>query len=336
MRIISFVLSLVITIVLIILLSTSFDSIPPLGKFLSPQHGFWLNAESVNKDFTEDIHLTALKGSASVYFDDRMVPHVFAEHDDDLYFVQGYLHAKFRLWQMEFQTHAAAGRVSEIIGERAINFDREQRRLGMVYGAKNMVKAIEGNEKSRLAVTSYTAGVNAFIENLKESQLPLEYKLLNYKPEKWTSLKTALFIKQMAKTLAGYQYANDLHMSSLRSVFSDNELRLLFPDDNDSLNPIIPEGTVYPAPSFVPLIPPDADSLYFAARDSIALAFLPSRNTGTGSNNWAVSGSKTKSGAPILCNDPHLELSFPSIWYELQIHTPAYNAYGVSFPGIDR
>src|SRR5688572_20159982 len=160
MRIISFVLSLVITIVLIILLSTSFDSIPPLGKFLSPQHGFWLNAESVNKDFTEDIHLTALKGSASVYFDDRMVPHVFAEHDDDLYFVQGYLHAKFRLWQMEFQTHAAAGRLASILGsgpnDAYLNYDRNMRRVGMQYGARRSLDSMENEPATKSMIDAYT------------------------------------------------------------------------------------------------------------------------------------------------------------------------------------
>src|SRR5688572_16397758 len=170
MRIISFVLSLVITIVLIILLSTSFDSIPPLGKFLSPQHGFWLNAESVNKDFTEDIHLTALKGSASVYFDDRMVPHVFAEQDDDLYFVQGYLHAKFRLWQMEFQTHAAAGRLASILGvgpdSAFLNNDRLMRRVGMEYGAKNAMARATQDPLTKSVTDAYTAGVNSYIDQL--------------------------------------------------------------------------------------------------------------------------------------------------------------------------
>lgn len=334
MRIIPFFISAIITCGIIYALNRKWGSIPPIGKFLSPQFGIWQNAEPSDINFDGEFKFPNLKGKVEVIMDERLVPHVFAENDEDAYFVQGYLHAKFRLWQMEFQTHAAAGRISEIIGARAIDFDREQRRLGMVYGAKNMVKAIEANEKTRRSTESYTAGVNAFIENLKESELPLEYKLLGYKPEKWTTLKTALFVKQMAKTLAGYQYSNDMHMTSLLSIFSGEELKLLFPDGNDSLSPVIPTGTIFPPPSIIPIVPASADSIYFSNKDSIALNFTPQHNTGTGSNNWAVSGSKTQSGAPILCNDPHLELSFPSIWYELQIHTPNYNAYGVSFPGI--
>ena len=113
---------------------------PRLGAFLSPQHGFWQNAEPADYDFTQDLSFDYLKGKTEVYFDERLVPHIYAEKENDAYFVQGYLHAKFRLWQMEFQTHAASGRLSEIMGETRggtnfLKIDKYFRRLGMVYGA---------------------------------------------------------------------------------------------------------------------------------------------------------------------------------------------------------
>lgn len=334
MRILPFIISTVITAGLVFALNKNWGTIPPMGKFLSPQHGFWQNAEPADKDYSADLKLTGLTGKAEVYFDDRLVPHVFAENDNDAYFIQGYLHAKFRLWQMEFQTLATAGRISEIVGSRAINYDREQRRMGLTFAAENMVKAIEENETTRSAVHSYTDGVNAFIDNMKESELPIEYKLLNYKPERWSVLKTALFVKQVTKTLSGYGYSNDLQYSSLRSVFTDREIQLLFPYSQDSLSPIIPKGTPFPAASATAIKPPLADSVYIGSKDSIKVGETDKPTPGIGSNNWAVSGSKTKSGAPILCNDPHLELTLPSIWYEIQLHTPTHNAYGVSFPGL--
>src|SRR5688500_7364323 len=104
MRIIPFLISTFITIGLIILLDNKWGSIPPLGKFLSPQQGFWQNAEATDYDYNASLTFTNLKGKTQVYIDDRLVPHIFAEYDEDAYFVQGYLHAKFRLWQMEFQT----------------------------------------------------------------------------------------------------------------------------------------------------------------------------------------------------------------------------------------
>ena len=151
----------------------------PPGKFFSPQHGFWQNAEPVDHPFDADLKFSDLNGKAEVYFDERLVPHVFAENDQDLYFIQGYLHAKFRLFQMDLQTMAAAGRASEIAGKKAIEFDKEQRRLGMVFAAENALKMIETDPDSKSMFDAYTRGVNAYISQLKESELPLEYKLLN-------------------------------------------------------------------------------------------------------------------------------------------------------------
>ena len=334
MRLIPFVISTVITAGLVVALNKKWGSVPPMGKFLSPQHGFWQNAETTDYDFNEELKFANLNGKAAVYFDERLVPHIFADNDNDAYFVQGYLHAKFRLWQMEFQTMATAGRISEVIGEKAIRYDREQRRMGLLYGAENMAKAIEENENTREAVKSYTAGINSFLENMKESELPIEYKLLDYKPEKWSTLKTALFIKQMTKTLAGYGYANDFQYSNLHTIFSEAEMKMLFPYAQDSLNPIIAKGTPYPLPTINAIAPPNSDSVYLQDRDSFQINKTDKRTPGIGSNNWAVSGIKTQSGFPILCNDPNLDLTVPAIWYELQMNTPSYNAYGTSFPGI--
>jgi penicillin amidase len=140
MKVVYFLISLILTIGLIIFLNTPFGKAPPLGKFLSPQHGFWQNAEPVNHHFSSDLNLKGLNASVQVYFDERMVPHIFANDQNDAYFVQGYLHAKYRLWQMEFQTFAAGGRLSEILGpgpdSAYLNNDRTMRRMGMVFGAK--------------------------------------------------------------------------------------------------------------------------------------------------------------------------------------------------------
>src|SRR5450432_3945095 len=137
MRIVPFVISTLITAGLAFALNKKWGKVPPMGKFLSPQQGFWQNAEPANADFNADLSFPYLKGKTEVYLDERLVPHIFAENEDDAYFVQGYLHAKFRLWQMELQTYAAAGRASEVVGDIALNHDREFRRLGMVYAGEN-------------------------------------------------------------------------------------------------------------------------------------------------------------------------------------------------------
>ncbi len=330
MRVVPFVISTVITAGLVIALNKKWGPLPPLGKFLSPQHGFWQNAEATDHNFSADLTLPGLKGKVTVYFDERLVPHIFAEEENDVYFAQGYLHAKFRLWQMELQVFAAAGRASEIVGDKALNHDREFRRLGMVYAAENSLKEMEKDSQIKGECDAYTAGVNAYIDHLTESELPVEYKLLGYYPERWTNLKSALFLKYMSYDLAGHE--DDFEMTNAKSYFNKDDFDKLYPLVQDSLDPIIPKGTVYPKPKVIVTPPTTADSLYFNNKDIAGInEEKPDRDNG--SNNWAVSGSKTKSGAPILCNDPHLALNLPSLWYEMQLSTPAFNVYGVTFPG---
>ncbi len=338
MRIAPFLISILITIALIFALNKKWGSVPPMGKFLSPQHGFWQNAEPADASFDADLKFPQLKGKAEVYFDDRLVPHVFAENDEDVYFIQGYLHAKFRLWQMEFQTFAAAGMVSHITGEgkdgRILKYDRSMRRLGMIYAAEKSLEEMNKNPLAKTNQDAYTAGVNAWIDHLKESELPLEYKLLDYKPEHWTNMKTALFLKYMSYDLAGG--GEDLEYTNAKNVFSITDFEQLFPVAADSLKPIVPHSAENPYPeksAFDLSVPAEATSLYFTYPKDTITNILPKPEKNNGSNNWAVSGSKTTSGSPILCNDPHLGLNLPSLWYEMQLSTPNFNAYGVTFPG---
>ncbi len=335
MRFVPPILSATVTLALIYVLNIQIpigaSKTPRLGYFLSPQQGFWQNAEPADASFNEDIKIKGIKANTEVYFDERLVPHIYADNDADAYFIQGYLHARFRLWQMEFQTYAAAGRLSEIVGESRLNTDKYFRRLGMVYGAEQSLKAMEADTATKEACDAYTEGVNAYISSLKGKDIPFEYKLLDYKPEPWTNLKTALFLKFMSYDLSGQ--GNDIVYTNAKNVFGYVDYMKLFPNQQDTLDPIIPRGTVFEKPSIVPKAPADIDSAYFNKKDSFTIKTPNEPNPSNGSNNWAVAGSKTKSGKPILCNDPHLGLNLPSLWYEVQITTPTHNSYGVSFPG---
>ncbi|MEP6728832.1 MAG: penicillin acylase family protein [Bacteroidota bacterium] len=338
MKIIPFSIATFITIALIVLLGTKLFIPAPLAVLLSPQHGVWQNAEPAGINYSTELSFPQLSGKTEVYFDERLVPHVFADNDRDAFFIQGYLHAKFRLWQMEFQTHAAAGRLSEIMGDKigtldVLNkVDRYFRRLGMGYAAEKSLVLMEADSATKMMCDAYTAGVNACITSLSSSQLPLEYKLLGYKPEAWTNLKTALFIKYMAYDLAGGE--SDFEFTAAKNALSKIDFETIVPIRQDSLDPIIPSGTLFDKPAVTAKAPASADSLYFNySKDTAALPVLPQKpDKDNGSNNWAVNGKKTRSGYPILCNDPHLGLNLPSLWYEMQIHTPHYNAYGATFP----
>ena len=328
MKIIKVGISAFVTIGLIYFLNNSWNfgsPIPPLGKFLDPFHGFWKNAEEANKS-DESLAIPELKEEVFIVYDSVLIPHVYAQNDDDLYLAQGYITAKNRLWQMEFQTHAGAGRVSEIVGEAALDFDRGQRRLGMVYAAENSLKSMEADPIANSMVNSYTKGINAYIQSIDYEDFPIEYKLLGYKPESWTNLKCALLLKSMAKTLNLGE--KDLEMTNALQLFGKETLDLLYPDHEGASDPIVDNTGNW---KFKPIT---LDSVPLTLPDE--LISLPPREKSSpdiGSNNWAVSGKKTKTGSPILCNDPHLELNLPSIWYVIHLHSPSVNVMGASLPG---
>jgi penicillin amidase len=189
MKYLKLLLSFTLAIGIFFTLNTKFGSIPPLGKFLNPYTGVWQNEtdESINGE----ILIPGLKEKVTVHYDAELIPHVFAQNDLDLYRAQGYLTAKHRLWQMEFQTYAAAGRLSEILGEAALAYDRQERRRGMVYGAEQTIKKM--SEDSDLKFTqAYAEGVNSYVNQLDAKDLPVEYKLLDYKPEAWSPKKNRI------------------------------------------------------------------------------------------------------------------------------------------------
>ncbi|MDY2588128.1 penicillin acylase family protein [Winogradskyella aquimaris] len=319
------IVSFVLTIGLFFILNTKLGSIPPIGKFLNPYSGIWQN--ETDEIVTGQINLPGLKDIVTVHYDEQLIPHVFAQNESDLYKAQGYLTAKHRLWQLEFQTYAAAGRLSEIIGEKALDYDRTERRRGMGYGADQAIAYMEENDKETLGyIQDYADGVNAYINQLKSEDYPVEYKLLDYKPEAWSPKKTALLLMYMTKMLAGGD--EDLEYTNALRLFGKENFDFLFPDFFDITDPVIPKETNW---DFID-VPQTALPESMAILDTISET-ISKPNPDNGSNNWAVSGAKSATGNPILANDPHLGLNLPSIWFVMQLSTPHHNAFGATIPG---
>ncbi len=325
MKIFGFVLSLVVTLGLTIALSVKIGSVPPLGYFLDPFHGFWQNAEP--EELYIDPALSAsVQQPVSVVYDSMLIPHIFAENDYDLYWAQGFVQASYRLWQMEFVTHVAAGRVSEIVGERALEYDRAQRRKGLAFAAENAWQALQKNDTARQMVEAYSDGINAYIDALTYKDYPVEYKLLNYHPEPWNPLKSALLLKYMADDLAGAD--EDIENTNALKLFGKEAIDRYFPVFLPGRDPVIPTERTWefsPQPLDTPQITFQENTLYTETIDEPDLD--------NGSNNWAVSGSRTRSGVPLLANDPHLGLNLPSIWYLVQLNAPGVNVFGATLPG---
>lgn len=300
--------------------------LPALGPFLHPSIGFWAQAVPADADLSFQGRVAGIKRNVFIEFDERKIPHVRAQTLEDAYFCQGYLHACFRLWQMDMQTRAAAGRLSEILGPQALDFDRKQRYKGMVFGAENSLAAMMADSLSRTVLTAYTQGVNAFIRSLTYRQFPLEYKLMGFEPEPWTPLKTALLLKYMADDLSGN--SQDLQRSALYQQWGDSVVEQLYPDRLPHSVPFIPRST-----RFDFLAPAAPASLPDYGAPVPLPANFPMEVEGKGSNAWVIHGTKTDRGHVLLANDPHLRLGLPSLWFEMQIQAPGLNCYGVSLPG---
>lgn len=323
---ISFSVTLLLLAGLFTLWSVPLGPLPPIGSFFHPGQGFWANAEI--RAVRGEIRLSSdhLREPVDIFFDERGVPHIFAQNDHDLYFAQGYVTARDRLFQMELQIRAAGGYLSEWLGEGLLEYDLHQRRLGMVYGAEQATEAIMNDEKVRGVIEAYSKGVNTWIESLRYETYPLEYKILDAAPEKWRPENSALLLKYMTQMLAGR--SDDVRTSNTIARFGEEFADTFLSRRSELMDPIIPPGTVWEFDAN----PPDRPEEHFLPAYTEEIEPWQPHPL-NGSNNWVVDGSRTADGFPILSNDMHLGMTLPSIWYEAQLHTPESNVYGVTLQG---
>ncbi|MCC7506984.1 MAG: penicillin acylase family protein [Saprospiraceae bacterium] len=308
-------------------------TLPALGRFFSPFSGFWQNAEPANGRNAVPLQakLPALKGPVEVVWDDMMVPHIFAGDPNDAAMVQGYIHASHRLFQMDIVSRQTAGRLSEVIGPRTLEADRLIRRRGLPWAVERNMKSLQQSPRTMQLLEAYAAGVNAYIDQLNPATLPLEYKLMNFEPEHWSPERTLFVVANMIDALNNRD--NDLAATNSLAVFGRDTFNYLYPSWNAKQTPIIPDTGQWA--DIQPLVRPETVSGQTAPGSAPPerSELSPNRDL-NGSNNWAVAGSRTRSGAPILCNDTHLPLRLPHVWYVQQIQTPQFNSYGIVVPGV--
>ncbi|MFN8922883.1 MAG: penicillin acylase family protein, partial [Sphingobacteriia bacterium] len=329
MRILTAFLSLLAPAGLIYVLSIPLPGIPPLGPFISPWHGFWQNAETEAPVVGQgELRLPGIQDEVELVYDSRLVPHIFAHNEADLYYAQGYVTASLRLWQMETQTRYAAGRLSEVFGDRTLEVDRRFRRMGLEWAARRSLEVMMADATTRQVLEAYCQGVNDYIRQLHPSQYPLMYKLLNYAPRSWEPLHVALLLKYMSWNLTGSSY--DEQLTQAAAQYGTAVLGELYPDFPELISPIVPNEILdvqrAPGPGVPHALPVQA-----AGTPNPLARIQP--NPHNGSNNWALAGSRTQSGYPLLANDPHLHLGLPSLWFEVQLHAPGINVYGATLAG---
>ncbi len=258
--------------------------------------------------------VAVLDSDVTVTRDQNGVPHIEAQSDADLYRAQGYVHAQDRLFQMDLARRQASGRLAEVVGAKAIDTDKQFRTFSLRDAAEKSYDTYSDEAKAVLGW--YSEGVNAFIQEVKDNgRLSPEFKLLGYEPEEWTPADSLTIGKYMAYDLGGKWTPQAMRHWALNEYSEEKakELFITYPENAESIMEANRANPVAVAGQF----DPDAQPYEF-----------------NGSNNWVVSGDKTKSGAPLLADDPHLGLSTPSVWHQIHLTSPEQNVSGVIFAGI--
>lgn len=298
------------------------------------------------------IVVPGLAQRVTVLRDARGVPHLRAASLDDLMFAQGYVTAQDRLWQMDLSRRLARGELSEIFGKRTLSLDVENRKLGFAQVAERGVAELDPASERVLA--AYTRGVNAFIESHRR-RLPIEFVLIHYQPRAWREADSIGIALTMAKSLNN-SWRTDLGREAIRRKLAPELYTDLFPDRSpldrpvaepvagpvrvahpDATGNLVVAAVARPVGGAGPLDSgPRGSREGLEALDPILAALTRTaddRGFALGSNNWVVSGAHTRSGKPLLSNDPHLGHSVPSVWYQIELEAPGLHAAGVTFPG---
>ncbi len=261
------------------------------------------------------IFLNGLKDEVEIIRDEWGVAHIYANNIRDLLFAQGFVHAQDRLFQMELNRKVARGTLSEIIGKKALDSDRIARTMGYERVAKEDWELF-GKDEQQLII-DYCNGINAYIKS-PEFKLPVEFSLLKHRPEPWEPMDVASFSRLLISLLTWGWYDEIIRAKLIEAVGNDAaaELDNTYPKDNPVT---LPKGIEFN------LL--DISGKFQAMKGP----YIPQIS---GSNAWTVSGAKTKTGKPYLCNDPHLTLKNPNIWYMNHLHCPELHVSGVTAPSL--
>jgi len=265
--------------------------------------------------------IAGLTAEARVIRDERGVPHIYASNEHDLYFLTGYVTAQERLWQMDMVRHATQGRLSELFKRDMFSTDYFLRALGM--SEKSRV-VLEKEDPAILAtLQAYTDGVNAWIAGCG-NKLPPEFKVLGYKPEQWTMIDITNIIGFIGWDLASSNLSDEINNYKLG--------RKLGPEKASELdaNWNLVDEVVFPKFKIDNRLIDSAMEAIGSMKKLEELGIV----TLSGSNNWAVSGSRSETGKPILSNDMHLGFNVPGFWMQVhQVIPGKLNVTGVIFPG---
>ncbi len=256
-----------------------------------------------------------LDAGVAILRDERGVPHVRAADDHDLYFAEGYAQGSDRLFQLDLTRRYAYGTLAEVLGRKALRYDELQRAADIAGIARRQERALPPRIRAVLAALS--AGINAAMAT---QPLPVEFRMLLYRPAPWTP-RDSLAVS----IVASLELADPWHDVFARDAAWRRDARCFaarFPLSDARYDVTVRGDPTWRKPG---------DTPSGCAGESLA-AHLPAR--AIGSNAWAAGGARTRGGRPLIANDPHIDLTIPGIWYLVDIESPHVHAAGATIPGV--
>ena len=301
-------------------------------------------ANSPNKSQTapqqNSIQIQGIKARVTIRRDERGIPYVEAQNDEDLYFGQGYATAADRLWQMDLFRRTARGELAEVLGAGPNNVALDQDKLHRTYGFAQAAEAefAKASPQARAVLEAYARGVNAYAASLDPKSMPPEFQILSYSFRPWTPADTFVVVKIFFEALSD-TWRMDLMRQSLSVLPAEKRAELL-PEITPLDVLVVGKDTQSRAGSArLQRYPLSNQALArLAHNQEVASAALARIGLDTdalaASNNWVVSGKRTVSGKPLLANDPHLRATAPSIWHMVHLSAPGIRVAGVGTAGI--
>ncbi len=296
------------------------------------------------------VELPRLQASVEVLRDENGIPHIYADTAEDLFRAQGYVHAQDRFWEMDFRRHVTSGRLAELFGEAQAGTDAFIRAMGWRDVAREELPLLE--PPTRRYLQAYADGVNSWLDGRSGGELGLAYTLLGLtggddSPARWSAVDSLAWLKAMAWDLRS-NMEEEIERALLAAELPVDRVEQLYPDYPYDEHPTTVADEYLPSGPPPDPVGPDGEPLPEEALRAVRAAAgairsvpeLLGAGAGIGSNAWAVDGTRTETGMPLLANDPHLAPAMPSIWYQAGLHCREltaecpFDVTGFTFSGV--
>ena len=260
------------------------------------------------------VTLANLQGPVTVRYDERGVPHIRAENELDLYRALGYVQAQDRLFQMEILRRLARGELAEILGPKLVDNDKLFRSLRIRERADQYLASLDRQSPAWKGLQAYLDGINQY---QAQHASPIEFDVLGIPKRPFTAEDTFSVAGYMAYSFAA-AFRTDPLLTYVRDQLGNDYLKIFDIDWH-------PQGVLATAPALTTADWRGLGALAKASEAALEHAGLPQFE---GSNAWAVAGTRTQSGKPLLAGDPHIRFSTPAVWYEAHLSAPGFELYG--------